>query len=127
MVLLVAFFLSFAVPASQDLKAYANRSKGIYDLGQVLKSRIGKGHKIASNTNWPSVLYLSYHLEGKYYGVPKRNISGAELNSELEKYGIEYFFVWGGAAGDYRFLSNYEEISGGRIPGLQIYGLKKQR
>lgn len=127
MVLLVAFFLSFAVPALQDLKAYANRGKGIYDLSQVLKSRIGKGHKIASNTNWPSVLYLSYHLEGKYYGVPKGNISGAELNSELEKYGIEYFFVWGGAAGDYRFLSNYEEISGGRIPGLQIYGLKKQR
>jgi hypothetical protein len=126
-VLLVIFFLSFAAPAFKELDAYANRGKGIYSLSEVLKSRIGQGQKIASNTNWPGTLYLSYYLGGKYYGVPKGNISGAELNSELEKYSIEYFFVWGGAGGDFGFLSNYEEISGGRIPGLQIYGLKKQR
>lgn len=124
--LLVIFFLSFAVPALKELEAYANRGKGIYSLSEVLKSRIGQGQKIASNTNWPSTLYLAYYLGCKYYGVPKENITGAMLNSDLGKYGIDYFFAWGGTAGDYRLLSNYKEITGGGIPGLQIYDLKKQ-
>jgi hypothetical protein len=125
-VLLVIFFLSFAVPALKELEAYANRGKGIYGLSEVLKSRIGQNQKIASNTNWPSMLYLAYHLNCKYYGVPKENTTRAELNSDLGKYGIDYFFAWGGTAGDYRLLSNYKEITGGGIPGLQIYDLKKQ-
>jgi hypothetical protein len=124
--LLVIFFLSFAVPALKELEAYANRGKGIYSLSEVLKSRIGQGRKIASNTNWPSTLYLTYYLGCKYYGVPKENVTNAELNSNLGKYGIDYFFAWGGTAGDYNFLTNYEEMTGGGIPGLQIYGLKKQ-
>lgn len=126
-VLLIIFFLSFAVPALKELEAYANRGKGIYSLSEVLKSRIGQGQKIASNTNWPSTLYLAYHLNCKYYGVPKENVTRAGLNSDLGKYGIDYFFAWGGTTGDYNFLTNYEEMTGGGIPGLQIYGLKKQR
>ena len=126
-VLLIIFFLSFAVPASQVLGDYSNRGKGLYGLSEALKSPIEQGRKIASNTNWPATFFLSYHLGCKYYGIPKGNITRAELNSELEKYGIDYFFVWGGTAGDFRFLSNYEEITGGRVPGLQIYGLKKQK
>jgi hypothetical protein len=123
--LLVIFFLSFTVPALKELEAYANRGKGIYGLSEALKSRIGQGRKIASNTNWPSTLYLAYHLNCKYYGVPKENVTRAGLNSDLGKYGIDYFFAWGGTAGDYNFLTNYEEMTGGRIPGLQIYRLKK--
>lgn len=123
--ILIILFLSFAVPASQELKAYANRGKRVYELSGVLKTRIGLGCNIASNTNWPGTLYLAYHLGCKYYGVPKRNISQTGLKSELGKYGIDYYFAWGGVAGDFRFLSNYQEITGGRVPGLRIYGSKK--
>ena len=125
--LLIIFFLSFAVPASLSLKDYANRGKSIYSLGKALKSRIEPNCKIASNTSWPGSLYLSYHLDCKYYGTQKKNISKIELQRQLQKYGIDYYLVWGGAGGDLRFLSNYEEITGGRIPGLIIYGLKKHR
>jgi hypothetical protein len=123
--LLVIFFLSFAAPAFKELGAYANRGKGLYNLSEVLKSRIEPGSDIASNTNWPGTLYLAYYLGCKYYGVPEENVTKAELNSDLGKYGIDYFFAWGGTAGDYNFLTNYEEMTGGRIPGLQIYRLKK--
>ena len=126
-VLLIIFFLSFAVPASLSLKDSANRGKSIYSLSKVLKSRITPRCKIASNTSWPGSLYLSYHLDCKYYGAQKKNISKIELKRQLEKYGIDYYLVWGGARGDFGFLSNYEEITGGRLPGLRIYGLKKHR
>jgi len=126
-VLLVVFFLSFAVPASQDLKAHVNRGKGIYDLSEVLKSRIAPGCNIASNTSWGGSLYLSYHLGCKYYGAQAKSISEVELKRQLEKYGIDYYLVWGDAASDLSFLSDYQEITGGRIPGLGIYSLKKPR
>ena len=96
-------------------------------MGKALKSRIEPNCKIASNTSWAGSLYLTYHLDCKYYGAQKKNISKIELKRQLEKYGIDYYLVWGGAGGDLRFLSNYEEITGGRIPGLRIYGLKKHR
>ncbi len=125
--LLIIFFFSFTVPASLSLKDYANRGKSIYSLGKALKSRIAPNCKIASNTSWAGSLYLSYHLDCKYYGTQKKNISKIELKRQLEKYGIDYYLFWGGAALDLRFLSNYEEITSGRIPGLRIYGLKKPR
>ena len=125
--LLIIFFLSFAVPASLSLKDSANRGKAIYSLSKALKSRIPPNRKIASNASWGGSLYLSYHLDCKYYGAQKKNISKIELKRQLEKYGIDYYLLWGGAAPDLRFLSNYEEITGGRIPGLRIYGLKKPR
>ena len=125
-VLLIIFFLSFAVPASGTLRTYANRGKWIYDLSQVLKSRITPNYKIASNTSWAGSLFLSYHLGGRYYGTHEKNISKTELKKQLEKYGIDYYFVWGGA-GDFSFLSDYQDITGGRIPGLRIYGLRRPR
>jgi hypothetical protein len=126
MALLIIFFLSFAVPASYSLRDYAHRGKWAYNLGQALKNVIPAKSKIASNTNWAGSLFLSYHLDCKYYGAQKKNISKIELKKQLEKYGIVYYLVWGGAV-DLRFLSNYEEITGGRLPGLRIYGLKKLR
>ena len=125
--LLIIFFLSFAVPASLSLKDSANRGKGIYSLSKALKSRIPPNRKIASNTSWAASFYLSYHLDCKYYGAQKKNISRTKLKRQLEKYAIDYYLFWGGAAPDLRFLSNYEEITGGRIPRLRIYGLKKPR
>ncbi|MBA7706669.1 hypothetical protein ES703_115524 [subsurface metagenome] len=125
--LLVVFVLSFVVPASQSLKAKASVGRGMYGLGQALKNFIEPGSHVASNTNWGASLFLSYHLDCRYYGTQKKNISKTELKRDLEKYGIDYYLFWGGAAPDLRFLSNYEEITGGRIPGLRIYGLKKPR
>ncbi len=126
-VILIIFFLSFAIPAYQGLKSYANRGRWVHELSRVLERRVTKGSNIAANTNWAGSLFLSYHLDCKYYGAQKKNISRTELKRQLEKYAIDYYLFWGGAAPDLRFLSNYEEITGGRIPGLRIYGLKKPR
>jgi len=125
--ILIVFFLSFAVPASQSLKDRANIGKSMYSLGQALKSGIKSGHKIASNSSWVNTFFLCYHLDCKYYGAAKQGITEAELKEDLKKYKIDYYFVWGGAAGDHKFLSDYVELTGGRIRRLRIFGLKKPR
>jgi hypothetical protein len=125
--LLVVFFLSFVVPASQQLRVYAHRGELIHGLSEVLKSRIEPGDKIVSNRSWAGTLFLSYHLGCRYYGAQKKDISRAELKRQLEEYEIDYYLAWGGGVTDLGLLSNYREITGGRIPGLRIYGLKGRR
>ncbi len=127
LVLLAVFFLSFTIPASQVLRDYAYRGKGVYDMSRVLKSYIAPNRKVASDTNWGISLFLSYHLGVRYYGIQEENISKMELKQQLEKYAIDYYLVWRDVASDFSFLSNYREITGGRIPWLRIYALKKQR
>jgi hypothetical protein len=124
-VLLIIFFVSFAMPARRELKSYANRGSWVYDLSQALKVLIAADSRIAANTNWPGTLFVSYHLGCRYYGIPEKDASTQKLKGDLERYDVDYYFVWGGSA-DMRFLSDYREITGGRIRGLRVYHLKGQ-
>ncbi len=125
--LLIIFFLSFAVPASQGLRNQAYVKKWVYNLSSVLKNYITPDCKIASNAKWDESLYISYYLNCKYYGVQKKNITRVELKRQLEEYGIDFYLVWGRAVGNFGFLTNYSEITGGRIQGLRIFALKKYK
>jgi hypothetical protein len=124
---LVVFFLSFVVPASQSLNAKAGMGKGIYGLSQAFKNVIEPGSHIASNSSWAASLYMAYYLDCKYYGAQKKDISRAKLKRQLEEYEIDYYLTWGGGPVDAALLAGYPEITGGRIPGLRIYGLKGRR
>jgi hypothetical protein len=124
---LIVFFLSFAVPASLSLRARANRDKGMYLLSRELKNTIKPGYRIGSSSSWPVTLYFCYFLDCKYYGVAKKDITKAELKEGLKKHKIDYYFVWGGAAGDHNFLDDYVELTGGRFSVFRVFGLKKPR
>ncbi|UCF42933.1 MAG: glycosyltransferase family 39 protein [Planctomycetota bacterium] len=125
--LLVVFFLSFMLPASQSLNAKAGVGRGMYGLGQVLKNVVEPGSNIASNDNWGASLFLSYHLGCRYYGAQEKDISRAKLERQLEEYEIDYYLAWGGGPFDQALLVGYQEITGGRIPGLRMYSLKNRR
>ncbi len=122
-VLLFIFFASFVFGGVRTLRSYAGRGGWVHDLAQILKQRISPQDRIASNTNWAGTLFLSYHLNCRYYGMPKQNMTVAELKKDLEKYHVNYYFVWGGGPEDVRWLSGCPEITGGRMPGLRIYAL----
>ena len=123
--ILIIFFLSFAVPASLSLRARANTGGNMYSLSQALKNDINPGCNIASKSGWPVTLYLCYYLDCKFYGVAKKDITNTELKEDLKKYKIDYYFVWGGAAGDHNFLADYVELTGGRFSVFRVFGLKK--
>jgi len=47
-----------------------------------------------------------------------------DLENELNKYKIDYYFFWGETKDIPQFLTYHKEITGGEIPGLRIFSLK---
>ncbi len=133
--LLIGFFiLSFMLT---PLKSYmqsdnVNINKEMYMLGSILKNKFNVHGNIASNREWEHVAIhdswhktfrLSYWLNSKYYGQAKLDITDEDLEKELKKNNIEYYFIWGESPNIPKFLSRYREITNGEIPGLKIYFL----
>jgi hypothetical protein len=123
--LLAVFCVSFTVPAIGNLREYANRNKGVYMLSRSLRPVVPAGSNLAANTGWAGGLYIAYHLDCRYYGIPRRDISAGQLREELERFGIEYYLVWGRGDFEASALSDCREITGGSVPGLRIYRLPK--
>ena len=63
---------------------------------------------------------MSYFLGTSYYGFSKYNESNMDLMADFTKYGINYYFVWGNSTNE-ALLTNYPEVSNGKVPNLRIY------
>jgi len=133
-ILIVFFILSFCftpLRASIDM-GKDNINKEMYKLGTELDERYNMRGNIASNRqkiqvsihdSWHNTFRLAYWLKSRYYGQPREGISDTELQSELRKHAIDYYFFWEGSIKSPDFLSEYREITNGEIPGLKIYSL----
>ena len=99
--------------------------KNIHNISKVLKNCNIRGN-IASDSNWSYTLYLTYYLNGRYYGVAQKNINQKDLLKQLRENNIDYYFVWDEPNEPHQIVSNYEEKTGGRIPDLKIYALKEK-
>ncbi len=118
--------LSMTIGPASRLVKYAYAQKDIYDLSLALSQYGIKGNIAADNrawNDWHKTLYICFHLNLKFYGIPKPGEPFAELVDDFKKYDIDYFFVWGD--GNLSLLSaKYREITGNRIAGLKIFKLK---
>ncbi len=127
---LMLFILSFITAPSFKLVKRINEGKDIYVLSKKLKSHYNIQGNIASNGNRTNSGYLSYHLNTRYHGQTGNNIDDKDLQIELKEHDIDYFLVWDepeGSKDDIELLSNYKEITGGKIEGLKIYSLKENK
>ncbi len=95
----------------------------LYDLSNTLKSDYGVHGNLASN-EWDNVSTIAYYLNSKYYGGNKKTNNISELDKELKDNNIDYYFVWN-PDGDLK-LSDYHEITNGKLVGLNIYSKNKQ-
>jgi len=123
-IVLFFFILSFIAMPIKCLIKDINIGKDIYELSNTLKYSYNMHGRIASNKEYHKSVYLSYYLKAKYLGMSKRNLNVEELQSELKKFKIEFYFVWDEFNKDYKFLSDFEEITHGKIAGLRVYSLK---
>lgn len=130
--ILIGFFvISFIfVPVKYVMQA----SRGGMDTEMYLVSTDLKKHgisgNIASNREmyshdaWHKTFRLAYWLNSRYYGQAKEGINDKELAIELEKYNIDYYFLWGDGNNTPQFLKTYQELTKNEIPGLKVYSLK---
>jgi hypothetical protein len=137
--LIVFFVLSFTLTPLKSFvqEGHDNISREMYALSLLLKDKHHIQGNIASNREWKctavhdswhKTFRLAYDLNSKYYGQAKKDISDTELEKELRKYNIDYYFFWGNSPrGIPRFLSKYREITGGTTPGLKIFALNRPR
>jgi hemerythrin len=135
-ILIAIFALSFMI---SPLKSYAqagknNINKEMYNLSAYLRDHFKIQGNIASNREWEKIAIhdswhktfrLSYWLNSKYYGQTEAVISDEDLERELEKFGIDYYFVWGESQSIPQFLSKYRELTNNSYPDLKIYSLKE--
>jgi hypothetical protein len=134
-ILIIFFVISFILTPikSATESARTNINSEMHALGLELNSRYDIHGNIASNRqkmqvpvhdSWHKTFRLAYWLKSRYYGVPRENISDDELEQELRKYDIDYYFYWEDSYNPPQFLSRYRELTGGDIEGLKIYLLK---
>jgi hypothetical protein len=123
------------------MKSYAqagknNINKEMFRLSKELEKNYHIHGNIASNREWEHIathnswhktFRLSYWLNSKYYGQTEAVISDNDLEKELERYHIDYYFIWGKSQHIPRFLSRYKEITNGEFDDLKIYALKEKK
>ncbi|MGF7118693.1 hypothetical protein [Methanobacterium oryzae] len=129
------FIISFLILPINTLlpintPANCHNGKDFYQWSQIIENNYHLKGNIASNGNadngnYKRTLHLSYFLGTAYYGFPKKDISNKELENELIKYNIDYYFVWGKSNNE-ALLSKYNEITDGEIQGLRIYSIKNK-
>jgi hypothetical protein len=115
--------LSFMFMPLRDLRANVTLGNDIYRFSMSLKE-LGVTGRIASNGHLDDSLFASYHLHSKYYGIAKPGIGDSELQEELTKYNINYYFCWQDKP-CHKILSTYPEISAGKLSNLQIYKIEE--
>ncbi len=137
-IVITFFILSFVIsPVKASFEIGKNNiNREMFMLGTRLnkqyeiKGNIASNRHIgrtASHDSWHQTFRLAYWLNNRYYGQPEENISDEELKSELEKYGIDYYFFWGDAEEVPQFLFQYKELTKRDIPGLKIYSLNEKK
>lgn len=117
--LFLLIFLFVITPVIEASVYYSSPNDESYNLSNTLKDDYGVHGNIASNSEWMDTLTVSYYLNGKYYGMPRETNSSTELQQELEDYNIDFYIVYNETA-DLN-LSDYHEITNGKIVGLKIY------
>ncbi len=115
---LIIFTVSFIYMPITSLYTNLNTGKDIYTLSNILKTEYGVEGNIATDNHLIDTQYLSFYLNTTSYGQSKKDISSADLQSQLDKYEINYYLVWGNST---QYLIGYTEITGGKIKNLRIY------
>lgn len=117
-VILVLFAYSFIIMPINSLQTNLNTGKDVYELTETLKAQYGIHGNIATNDRLIDTQYLSFYLNTTSFGQSKKDISEEELQLQLEKYSIDYYFVWGNSTPN---LVGYREITGDKIKDLKVY------
>lgn len=89
--LLGATFISHPL---KSLEGSVDSGRNVAEWAQQIDGIIPAGATVASEQNWGVMLYLAFHQDWRYHGIPKRRQPRSEIISEVEALGVEYFVYW---------------------------------
>jgi hypothetical protein len=118
-ILLIILVFSFIIQPINSGIAISSNDNSAYTISNTLKNDYNVHGNIASNLNEFNSISISYYLNSKYYGLTNETKNLVDLQKELEYNNIDYYFVWDNM--NITNLSGYEEITNGKIKGLNIY------
>lgn len=87
---------SFAWPAVAKLSELRYIDIELTDDVRLLRMR-GielRGHRVASLNGWDPSMYLLYHVDAIYFGVPKPDEPDEEIRADLDRFAIDTVLVW---------------------------------
>ena len=90
----ILLILSFIPMSLYGMSMKVDYGKEEYELAQEIKKQIPESSKVATDSEWLKILYVSYYNKLFFYGNSDKNPANDEFRQELEGSGIEYFFVW---------------------------------
>ncbi len=121
----ILFALTFAAMPADYLIHNMHSGQDVYTAAKRLEGVHYIRGNIASNREWHNSLYIAYHLQSKYYGIPRRRKDREGLLPQLRHDHIDYYLVWGEDRDAFSSLSRCAELTGGKVPGLGVYSLKE--
>ncbi len=119
-ILLIFAFLFITMPIN-NLVQNIHTGENNYKLSKTLTNQYGIHGTVATNNRLIEMYYLNYYMNNTFYGQLQNNNS-SQLRSELEKYGVNYYFVWD-SSNQPSNMSGYNEITKNKIKNLKVYSL----
>ena len=118
------FFPYYRVMSTSETMFPARATR---DLALRLKEDYRLSGRFASSGYWNESMIIAALDHLQYYGQVRPEWSGPQLEAELKKHGLRYFFLWRHNDSKFDFLKDkYIELTNGEVPGLEIYLLKER-
>jgi hypothetical protein len=111
--------LSFFYFPFRYIVSELNRGKTEAMIAREIRENYNIRGNIASDTRWYESLFISYHMNCRYFGVPEKDISEKKLKEDIHRLGIDYYIDWLNDGKDFA-ISN-KEITNGKSKLYKIY------
>jgi hypothetical protein len=108
--LLTFLVASFSFTPLYNLAYCRNGGTGPYVAAEGLRSHIGHGEHMASDSAQDDSSLIAFHLGARYYGTRKWNGSIADCLTDLEHHGIQHFLIWEASPSEAPSLPGYTRI-----------------
>jgi hypothetical protein len=118
------FAASFLIFPAYKLATGQKDRDSMASIVRQLEGAHLSGARFASNSDYGASMVAGYYLKAKYYGQARPGMSDAEIVEDLQRKGVQYYFVWGAPPvttpglqlwrvmkADYRSLAIYQVAS----------------
>lgn len=124
---LLVFAISLLINPIRYLVDNINTGKDVQIMASKISelNKIESGSKIASNNNYFGSVYLTFYLNGQYFGYPNSKSNEDDQLRELKINQMDYYFAWDNSPSP-AILRKYKDITNGNISDIKIYKLKSQ-